>query len=133
MRRRLMLPVLALLAIAPMLAACESFDLDSLDVFGLSDKKKLPGERKALFPEGVPGVSQGIPPDLVKGAQPTQTADVPPETPPPAAQTKPRKPRVARKPTQITVQPQSRQQSQDDGQAPANNAQQPAAAGSFQR
>jgi hypothetical protein len=32
-------------------------------------KKKLPGDRKAVFPEGVPGVSQGIPPDLVKGNQ----------------------------------------------------------------
>ena len=28
-------------------------------------KKKLPGDRKAVFPEGVPGVSQGIPSDLV--------------------------------------------------------------------
>src|SRR5882724_9456450 len=32
-------------------------------------KKKLPGERKAVFPEGVPGVSQGIPSELVKGNQ----------------------------------------------------------------
>ena len=35
-----------------------------------SGKKKLPGDRKAVFPEGVPGVSQGIPSDLVKGNQP---------------------------------------------------------------
>jgi hypothetical protein len=33
-------------------------------------KKKLPGDRKPVFPEGVPGVSQGIPSDLVKGNQP---------------------------------------------------------------
>jgi hypothetical protein len=32
-------------------------------------KKKLPGDRKAVFPQGVPGVSQGIPSDLVKGNQ----------------------------------------------------------------
>jgi hypothetical protein len=32
-------------------------------------KKKLPGDRKAVFPEGVPGVSQGIPSELVKGNQ----------------------------------------------------------------
>jgi hypothetical protein len=32
-------------------------------------KKKLPGDRKPVFPEGVPGVSQGIPSDLVKGNQ----------------------------------------------------------------
>jgi hypothetical protein len=33
-------------------------------------KKKLPGERKPVFPEGVPGVAQGIPQELVKGNQP---------------------------------------------------------------
>jgi hypothetical protein len=58
-----------LLVLAPMLTACENFDLDKLDVFGLTDKKKLPGERKALFPEGVPGVQQGIPPEYMRGAQ----------------------------------------------------------------
>jgi hypothetical protein len=58
-----------LLALAPVLTGCESFDLDKLDVFGLSDKKKLPGDRKPLFPEGVPGVAQGIPPEYLKGAQ----------------------------------------------------------------
>ena len=34
-----------------------------------SGKKKLPGDRKPVFPEGVPGVTQGIPSDLVKGNQ----------------------------------------------------------------
>src|SRR6185436_5412551 len=59
----------------PALAACSGgFDLDKLDVFGLSEKKKLPGERKDVFPGGVPGVTQGIPPELMKGNQP------PPET-----------------------------------------------------
>jgi hypothetical protein len=28
-------------------------------------KKPLPGERRPVFPEGVPGVHQGIPPDLM--------------------------------------------------------------------
>lgn len=56
------------------LAACADFDLDKLDVFHLNDKKKLPGERKELFPQGVPGVTQGIPPEYMKGNQP------PPET-----------------------------------------------------
>jgi hypothetical protein len=32
-------------------------------------KKKLPGDRKAVFPQGVPGVTQGIPSELVKGNQ----------------------------------------------------------------
>src|SRR6478736_6093773 len=57
------------------LTACSGgFDMDKLDIFGLSEKKKLPGERKDLFPGGVPGVTQGIPPEYMKGNQP------PPET-----------------------------------------------------
>ena len=61
-------------AIAPVLAGCADFDTDKLDIFGLGEKKKLPGDRRPLFPEGVPGVTQGIPPEYVKGNQP------PPET-----------------------------------------------------
>jgi hypothetical protein len=38
-------------------------------VFGLNKKKKLPGERHEVFPNGVPGVSQGIPPEYLKGNQ----------------------------------------------------------------
>ena len=59
----------AVIALAPMLAACESlddFDLDKLDIFGLSKKKPLPGERHDVFPGGVPGVTQGIPPEYLK-------------------------------------------------------------------
>jgi hypothetical protein len=53
----------ALVVIAPALSAC-----DALDTFELFDtKKKLQGERKPVFPEGVPGVTVGVPPDLVKG------------------------------------------------------------------
>src|SRR5262245_19313234 len=32
-------------------------------------KKPLPGDRKAVFPEGVPGVEQGIPAHLMQGQQ----------------------------------------------------------------
>src|ERR1051325_9259469 len=67
--------VLAMLAAAvPALSGCTNFDPDNLDVFKLNEKKKLPGERKELFPGGVPGVTQGIPPEYVKGNHP------PPET-----------------------------------------------------
>jgi len=66
-----------LVALAPVLAGCENFDMDSLDVFHLNDKKKLPGERKEVFPEGVPGVSQGIPPEYLKGNQQADTALAP--------------------------------------------------------
>ena len=62
--------LVGLMALAPVLAGCENFDMDSLDFLHLNDKKKLPGERKELFPEGVPGVTQGIPPEYMKGNQP---------------------------------------------------------------
>ena len=45
---------------------CESFDPSEW----FNTKKPLPGDRKAVFPEGVPGVPQGVPPDLVQGYQP---------------------------------------------------------------
>jgi len=74
MRRKHRIVLLAgMIALAPVLSACADFDLDQLDVFHLSDKKKLPGERQELFPGGVPGVSQGIPPEYLKGNQ--QQAD----------------------------------------------------------
>ena len=63
-----------LVAAAPVLSGCTNFDPDNLDIFHLNEKKKLPGERKELFPGGVPGVTQGIPPEYMKGNQP------PPET-----------------------------------------------------
>ena len=73
--RRIHLIVLATwVAIAPVLAGCADFDPDKWDVFGWNEKKKLPGDRKAVFPEGVPGVSQGIPPEYVKGNQPPADA-----------------------------------------------------------
>ncbi|MGI8525725.1 MAG: hypothetical protein ACR2K5_06020 [Pseudolabrys sp.] len=124
-RTRLVLSVAGLLMLAPILAACSDFDLDKLDVFGLNEKKKLPGERRPLFPEGVPGVSQGVPPDLVKGYQPPpEAAAAEPaadekaaeaEKPKPKAARKP-KPRVATKPvatpTAVTIQPAAQGQVQ---------------------
>jgi hypothetical protein len=83
MRRTKRIVFLIMLALAmPVLAGCSNFDPDSLDVFGLNEKKKLPGERRAVFPEGVPGVSQGIPPEYLKGNQPPpETAQVIPAEP----------------------------------------------------
>jgi hypothetical protein len=56
------------------LGGCASIGdaIDPTDWFSgelFNTKKKLPGDRKAVFPEGVPGVSQGIPSELVKGNQ----------------------------------------------------------------
>ncbi len=89
MRTRLLI-VVSLVALAPILSACENFDMDKLDVFNLNEKKKLPGDRRAVFPEGVPGVAQGVPPELMKGYQPP-----PDPTPEPESNRKPR-PRKSR-------------------------------------
>jgi hypothetical protein len=55
------------------LAGCDSFDpLDKFQDWDLlgSNKTPLRGERRDVFPQGVPGVPQGVPPDMVKGYQP---------------------------------------------------------------
>ncbi|MBV8838385.1 MAG: hypothetical protein JO000_17770 [Alphaproteobacteria bacterium] len=73
---------LAALALATVLAGCDSFDpLDKFQDWDLlSSKTPLKGERRDVFPQGVPGVPQGVPPDMVKGYQP------PPEQPPPVVE-----------------------------------------------
>jgi len=61
-----------LVSLGGALAGCES-----MENFQFWDTKtKLAGERKPVFPEGVPGVTQGIPPELMKGYQePQQQVD----------------------------------------------------------
>jgi hypothetical protein len=87
MRRMHRIVLLAgLVALAPVLAGCEDFDIDKFDFLHLNDKKKLPGDRKDLFPQGVPGVTQGIPPEYLKGNQPQpDTAQTPAALPANAA------------------------------------------------
>jgi len=65
-----------LVALSGAVAGCSgsvtSWDpMDMLDF--LDTKKKLQGDRKPVFPEGVPGLEQGVPKSLYKGAQ--QEAD----------------------------------------------------------
>src|SRR5205809_3929124 len=75
------------LALAVALAGCDSFDpLDKFQDWDImSSKTPMKGERREVFPQGVPGVPQGVPPDMVKGYQP------PAEAPPPVVQAKPEK------------------------------------------
>jgi hypothetical protein len=51
------------LALSLALAGCESFDpTDIFDSEIFNTKKKLPGERQPVFPDGTPGVARGVPP-----------------------------------------------------------------------
>jgi len=66
-----------LVALTSVLTGCggaSSWDpSDMLDF--LDTKKKLPGERKPVFPEGVPGLEQGVPRDLYKDNVERQQAE----------------------------------------------------------
>ncbi|MCK1425325.1 hypothetical protein IVB14_15455 [Bradyrhizobium sp. 180] len=76
-----------LIAFTGVLGGCSSFDpSDMLDF--LDTKKKLPGDRKPVFPEGVPGLEQGVPKEMYKGAQQQPDPNAPavaalPAEPPP--------------------------------------------------
>lgn len=64
------------IALSGALAGCGGGGMSSFDPSDLLDfldtKKKLPGERKPVFPEGVPGLEQGVPKNLYKGSQQEQ-------------------------------------------------------------
>jgi hypothetical protein len=121
----------SMLSLSAVLTGCGSYDLTQFDPTAIFDaeifntKKKLPGERKAVFPEGTPGVPQGVPQELVKGNQPTgdgdasvQSAEAKPEAKPeakaeakpkpkpqPKVVAKPKEPKDESTPTAITVRP----------------------------
>jgi hypothetical protein len=73
---------LVALVVALPLAGCAGFgnyDFDPTDLMPewFNSKKKLTGERKPVFPEGVPGVAHGVPSDLIKGNQQADIGLVP--------------------------------------------------------
>ena len=118
MRCRRILLTACLLALGLALSGCESFDPENALNF-LNPKKPLPGERKAVFPEGVPGVPQGVPPELVQGYQP------PPE-PPPVVTEAPEKPKPAAKPKPRKVAAPAPPAGQAPGPSQRQTAPQPA-------
>ena len=128
------------------LAGCEGFDPTSImDTDFFNTKKRLPGERKSVFPEGTPGVPQGVPKELFKGSQAAEqteqaqpTAQAAPAEPKAESKPKPKpKPKVVAKPqeesrpTAVTVRPAQTQpapaQSQVQWPDPPPMQQQPAA------
>lgn len=121
MRLRRPIVIASLMAAGLALSGCSTFDPTEW----FNTKKPLPGERKAVFPEGVPGVSQGVPPELVQGyIPPTEPVPEPLPVPQkPKAQPRP-KPAVAAAPRPAAVPPAQQQQSQSQqgGSAPWPNA-----------
>jgi len=82
-----------LVALSGALAGCGGGGIGNFDPSDMLDfldtKKKLPGDRKPVFPEGVPGLEQGVPKDLYKGSR--QQVDDPnaqAAAPPPAEEPK---------------------------------------------
>ena len=100
------------IALSSALAGCgstSSFDPSDLLDF-LDTKKKLPGERKAVFPDGVPGLEQGVPKDLYKGARQVddpnaQAAAAPPPQPPPGSKSKSAKSKGKQAPIAVSAAP----------------------------
>jgi hypothetical protein len=109
------IPVVAGLMTGLLLSACSgtSGNFDPTDWISgefFNTKTPLPGERKPVFPGGVPGVPEGVPPELVKGSQQTVVeAAAPPEPAPAAKPAQPARPpatRPAPKPRTASAPPQ---------------------------
>lgn len=123
-----LIPVAIVLSAGISLSACSSssnFDPTDWITGDFFEKPKLPGERKAVFPDGVPGVPQGVPAELVKGNQ-QAAVEVAPEPPPvvkPAPPARPQATRPAPKPRTASAPPQ---QPAPARSAPPPQPQQPA-------
>jgi hypothetical protein len=103
-------------ALSVVLAGCSNLgsNFDPSDLLDFLDtKKKLPGERKPVFPDGVPGLEQGVPKDLYKGSAQEQldqqnAAQTAVAAPPPVEEPKAKKGKKTRQPA--TVAPDAAQE-----------------------
>lgn len=124
-----------LIAFTGLLGGCSSGGFDPSDLLDFLDtKKKLPGDRKPVFPEGVPGLEQGVPKEMYKGAQQQQDAPavaaLPAEPPPaePAKSSKSAKGKKTRQPAATAAAPAEAPAGEVDGEAQPEAAPAPAAA-----
>jgi hypothetical protein len=104
------------LALSLTLGGCETSDLlDKLSDFDImsTSKRPLQGERRAVFPEGTPGVPQGVPPELVKGYQQA------PE-PEPVKQAEPEKPKPKKKVVAVPKKPPPQKSAPKQAADPVN-------------
>jgi hypothetical protein len=123
----------AALAGVLVLGGCSTFD--PVDMFQdwdlLNSKKPLPGERRAVFPEGVPGVPQGVPPEMRKGYQ------APVDPPPPVIEAKQPKQKAQKKKTAAAPRrpppAQQPQEAEPEEQQPVQQVPARAQPGGFQQ
>jgi hypothetical protein len=115
-----------LIAFTGLLGGCSSGGFDPSDLLDFLDtKKKLPGDRKPVFPEGVPGLEQGVPKEMYKGAQQQQdqqnaaaAAAASVEPPPEAAKSsKSAKAKKTRQPATAATAPAEAPSGEVDGEA----------------
>ena len=70
-RSQRLIAAAVLVSLSGVLAGCSDSlsNWDPTDMLDFLDtKKKIPGDRKPVFPEGVPGLEQGVPKQLYKGS-----------------------------------------------------------------
>jgi outer membrane biosynthesis protein TonB len=116
----------SVLALALMIAGCtKGGQFDPTEIFNsdvFDSKKKLRGDRTAVFPEGVPGTATGVPAELVKGyeALPEQpdTAVAAAPTPAPAAEAEKPKPKPKPKAKVVAQKPPAAPAASASGPAP---------------
>lgn len=79
------------LAFVGVLGGCSSTpSWDPTDLMDFLDTKKpTPGARKPVFPEGVPGMTQGVPRELIKGSAEANAAADPAAAAPPPVEAQP--------------------------------------------
>ena len=125
-----------LIAFTGLLGGCSSGGFDPSDLLDwLDTKKKLPGDRKPVFPDGVPGVEQGVPKELYKGAQQQQdqqnadaaaaAAAAPPEPP---KSSKAAKSKKTKQPATAATAPAEAPAAEADGEVQSDQAPPPVAA-----
>jgi len=127
-RSQRLIAAAVLIVFSTVLAGCSSSfgsDFDPTDLLDwLDTKKKLPGDRKPVFPSGVPGMEQGVPKEMYKGAQQDDpSAQALAAQPPQAQQPPPPVARQALEPPpgspQAIKRAKAKAKSQDTAAAPA--------------
>lgn len=94
MRRTRLISAVVVVALSAALSGCGGGGMSGFEPSDLLDfldtKKKIPGDRKPVFPEGVPGLEQGVPKNLYRGSAQEQIdqQNAAAAQPPPAAEPK---------------------------------------------